>query len=206
MCGPLVLLTPVAGPSPQAHIASRLLYHAGRLSAYACIGILFGLIGESLVFVGLQRWLSIAVGMALIIALLFSAQHKSRLNLAPRFIKKVFGAFLHKRTYPSIFALGGANGLLPCGLVYMAATASIASGSASDSAVHMLAFGLGTLPMLLAISFAGARINFLKIPALQKLAPIAVASIAILLIVRADPISLLKQPSEKFACPACEKN
>jgi uncharacterized protein len=205
MCGPLILLTPVAGDTSRARVASRLLYHAGRLTTYACIGILFGLVGESLVFVGLQRWLSIAVGVALIIAIVFASALKPRLNLAPMFIKKVFGSFLHKRTYPSIFALGATNGLLPCGLVYMAATASIAAGNSAASAFHMLAFGVGTLPMLLVISVTGARINFLRKPTLQKLAPIAVASIALLLIIRADPISLFKTPSEKFACPACAR-
>jgi uncharacterized protein len=202
MCGSLVLLTPVVGNTRESHIASRLLYHAGRLTTYAFIGLLFGLVGESIVFAGLQRWLSILVGITLLIAIFFAGQLKARLSTAPMFIKRLFANFLHKRTYRSVFALGATNGLLPCGLVYLAATASVATGSALGSIQHMLFFGVGTLPMLLAISIAGKKLAALRTPVLQRMAPYAVAAIAILLIIRAQPMSLFKSEAP-LKCPAC---
>jgi uncharacterized protein len=196
MCGPLVLLTPIVPGTP---IASRLTYHAGRISVYALLGLLFGAIGESLVLAGFQRWLSIIVGVLMLAIIPL----KGQLTRAPFFVKKLFGRFLQQRTFRSIFALGATNGLLPCGLVYVAATASVADGSILQSSLSMIAFGLGTLPMLLGISFARQRINPTAVPFLRRLAPWTVAVAALLLIARADPVSLLKGNSSSSHCPAC---
>ena len=203
MCGPLVLLTPVAGKTRAAIVASRVLYHAGRIGVYTLIGLMFGIVGESIVLAGFQRWLSIAVGLALIVGIFATAPLKARAGQIPAFIKSLFGKFLRAPNYASIFALGATNGLLPCGLVYMAATASVSRGNALQSMAYMTLFGLGTLPMLLAVSIAGRRLSFTRFPVLQRLAPIAAASIAILLIVRADPIRLIQGDQNPARCPAC---
>ena len=203
MCGPLVLMTPVVAPTPASFVASRLVYHAGRIFVYALIGVLFGLVGESMVFAGFQRWLSVIAGIVMIAALFAATPLKSRLIRMPIAIKTRFASLLRQKTYPSIFALGGINGLLPCGLVYMAATASIASGDIFQSIASMVFFGLGTLPMLLGISFAGKRLNLSRIPALQKIAPVAVALAAVLLIIRSDPVGLFTGGPAKVHCAAC---
>lgn len=205
MCGPLLLMTPVAGNTPAAIAASRLIYQGGRIATYAVIGIIFGLIGESLIFAGFQRWLSIIVGMLMIAVLLIAIPLKAKLTRIPVSVKTLFARFLRKRTYSSIFALGATNGLLPCGLVYMAATASIATGDATKAALYMVVFGLGTLPMLLTIAAAGSRFNLARMPALQKLTPIAILSVALLLIIRADPVSLLRGNHRPALCPACSQ-
>lgn len=205
MCGPLVLLTPVAGCSRGAIMASRLFYHTGRIGVYALLGLLFGAIGESIVLAGFQRWLSIAVAAALILGIFASGPLQARVGRIPAFIKGLFGRFLREPGYKSIFALGATNGLLPCGLVYMAATASIARGSALQSMAYMTLFGLGTVPMLFAVSVAGRRFSFAKFPALQKLAPLAAVSIAILLIARADPLGWAQGDSGPARCPACAR-
>jgi uncharacterized protein len=203
MCGPLVLLTPVVAPTHASFVASRLVYHAGRIFVYALVGVLFGIVGESMVFAGFQRWLSVIAGVLMIAALVAAKRLKSRLMLMPTVIKTRFASLLRQKSYSSIFALGGVNGLLPCGLVYMAATASIASGGVFQSVASMVFFGLGTLPVLLGISFAGKRLNLSGIPALQKVAPVTVALAAILLIIRADPIGLLTASPAKVHCAAC---
>lgn len=201
MCGPLVLLTPVAG---DAVIASRLIYHSGRIAVYALIGLMFGVIGESIALAGFQRWLSLLAGILMILTVVFATAFKSQLSAPPRFIKSLFGRFLHQRSYISIFALGATNGLLPCGLVYTAATASIAAGSLPNAALSMIAFGMGTLPMLLAISAAGKRFTFSRFPSLQKLTPITVAVVALLLVWRGQPLAMFKGDVTQ-ACPACAR-
>lgn len=201
MCGPLVLMTPVVGNTRSSVIASRLTYHAGRLTTYSLLGLLFGLVGESIIMAGLQRWLSISVGVLMLVALFATSPLKARLTRIPIFVKSLFSTLLRQRSFASLFALGFTNGLLPCGLVYMAATASTAAGSASASVLYMLLFGLGTLPVLLTISFAGNRLNLSRKPLHQKLAPIAVAAIALLLIVRGHPFA--GWADVKSACPAC---
>jgi uncharacterized protein len=206
MCGPLVLMTPVIGNTPGSIIASRALYHSGRIAVYVFLGLLFGVIGESLVLAGFQRWLSLTVGALMIVAILFAARIKAPLARIPLYLKSLFAEFLRKRTATSVFTLGAVNGLLPCGLVYMAATASISAGSISKSVASMALFGIGTLPMLVAISTAGRRLNCSRLPAIQKIMPLAVLAVAILLIVRSDPIHLFSGSSGKIKCPACATN
>ncbi len=206
MCGPLVLLTPVAGNTRSAILTSRLLYHAGRITTYAAIGLIFGLVGESIAMAGFQRWISLIVGILMLLSVLASAPLKSRVTRFPRLVKSLFGILLRRRTFLSIFTLGATNGLLPCGLVYIAATASIAAGSATRSIAYMLLFGFGTFPILLTIALAQNRALLSRIPALQKLTPITIAAVAIFQIARADPISLLSNTSSKPSCPACAKS
>src|SRR5215212_5062528 len=141
MCGPLILMTPVVGNTRSSFFASRALYHLGRITTYAAIGLLFGLVGKSIILAGFQRWLSFIVGVLMLLILLLAIPLKAQLTRIPLAIKNLFGKFLRQRTYTSIFALGATNGLLPCGLVYMAATASTAAGSISSSILYMLLFG-----------------------------------------------------------------
>jgi hypothetical protein len=199
-------MTPVVGTTRASFFASRMIYHLGRIATYGLIGLLFGAIGQSIVFAGFQRWLSISVGVLMLFTLLFAVRVKAGLTRIPIALKSLFSQLLHRRSYSTILALGATNGLLPCGLVYMAATASIATGSSISAMLYMALFGLGTLPMLLVISIIGARFPAARIGVAQKLVPIAVASVAILLIVRGNPASLLLNSSSKSTCPLCSSN
>jgi uncharacterized protein len=204
MCGPLVLMTPVVGRTRGAFLASRLLYHAGRISTYAAIGLIFGAVGESVAFAGFQRWLSIAAGVSMLLALIAAGPLKAQLWRMPLKLKAAFGSFLRQPSIASILGLGAINGLLPCGLVYMAGAASIAAGGALSSIWYMLAFGLGTLPVMLSISLARRRLDFMSRPWLQKLAPITAGIVALLLIARGQPLALLASEAPA-GCPACAR-
>jgi sulfite exporter TauE/SafE len=76
--------------------------------------------------------------------------------------------FVPVATPSQAFGLGLLWGWLPCGLVYAAMAAAVTSGSALGGAATMIAFGLGTLPMLLAMGSAaavvarGARIRWVR--------------------------------------------
>jgi hypothetical protein len=199
-------MTPVVGATRGSFFASRMIYHVGRIAAYGMIGLLFGAIGQSIVFAGFQRWLSIGVGVLMLLALIFTVRFKGALARIPMAIKSMFGQLLYRRSYPTILALGATNGLLPCGLVYMAATASIATGSSINAMAYMILFGAGTLPILVAISVLGNRLPFARIGSARRLVPFAVASVAILLIVRGNPASPLLKTSEQRICPLCSSN
>ena len=104
---------------------------------------------------------------------------------AARWIKSTFRIFLQRRTYSAVFGLGAANGLLPCGLVYLAGTASAASGDVAGAVLYMLVFGIGTLPMLLGIGLFGTSLmKLLQRFRLQRLVPAAVTLVALTLILR----------------------
>lgn len=183
MCGPLALAVPVVGQGRSAFFFSRLVYNLGRVATYCLIGLLFGLFGKTLALAGFQRWLSLGAGILILLALLgaWTKVQFSTVRLIAK-LKSQFAALLHRRTYPSLLGLGALNGALPCGLVYVAAAAAIATGSPLHAAAYMLTFGLGTLPMMLGIAYAGRKFAFSA--KLRPLIPASMALVAVLLILR----------------------
>lgn len=151
MCGPLVLA--IAGGARPG--LNRLAYHFGRIMVYVLLGAMFGLAGRTFVFAGWQRALSLTSGLAIVGAML--APLSARLFMqqgAGRFIvwlKSLFGSLLQRRTLGAQILMGAVNGLLPCGLVYVAAAVAATAGGPWRGGQVMLAFGVGTLPMLLGI-------------------------------------------------------
>jgi sulfite exporter TauE/SafE len=192
MCGPLVLAMPVVGNGKNQILASRVIYNSGRITAYAILGLVFGLVGKSLVVAGFQQWLSITAGVVMLaLVLLGHKRFGSSGWRAAGWIKSTFRTFLQRRTYPAVFGLGAANGLLPCGLVYLAGTASAASGEVASAVLYMLVFGLGTLPMMLGIGFFGASLmKLLQRFGLKPLVPVAVSLVALTLILRGAGLNI----------------
>lgn len=182
MCGPLVLAIPY-GSRP---VMGRWVYHLGRFAIYGCIGALFGVVGHSLALAGLQRSLSISGGLILIAAALAGGRRRlaSPMVRVVSRLKSVFGRLLMRRTLSAMFALGILNGLLPCGLVYVAATAAAATGGIGDAAAYMVVFGLGTLPMLLGLGLARRLAPFSWMLFGQRWLPGLVALLGALLIFR----------------------
>jgi sulfite exporter TauE/SafE len=203
MCGPLALAVPVIG---NQLLVSRLIYNTGRLATYATLGLGAGLFGKALAFAGFQRWLSLGAGAALLIGLFFTkfSGKQAAVGLVAA-IKRTFAVLLRRRSYGSILALGATNGLLPCGLVYVAATAAAASGSALGGAEYMLAFGTGTLPMMLAVPLLGRSLKFRY--NVQKLIPVSVTVVALLLILRGLSLGIPYLSPDLSSgtphCPAC---
>src|SRR4051812_30126523 len=74
MCGPLVLAMRVSHKNTSSWLLGRLIYNAGRGLVYGALGSLCGLIGATLVFAGLQRWLSIIAGIAMLAGLAASSR------------------------------------------------------------------------------------------------------------------------------------
>ena len=161
--------------------AAPLLHGAGRVATYGLIGLVLGGFGHAThVLLGLGPWLRAAAGLLVV---LFGLQllgfrvgidRIERVGLVVwRRIAPLTARVRGGSAHPGrAFALGGLWGLLPCGLVYSAAAAATATGSALAGAAFMLAFGLGTLPALvlgtgLVVGGFGAR---LRRPAVRRLA------------------------------------
>jgi sulfite exporter TauE/SafE len=184
MCGPLVVAVNAArGRNGLVH---NLAYHGGRLFTYGVLGAISGLIGGAIVFAGFQRGLSTVAGCLILFGALASLR-KGPGGIAARvahFVKTKFGPFLRDRTLGSAVILGGLNGLLPCGMVYVAcAAAATAAGVAGGIAV-MLAFGVGTVPMLLSVGLAGKALGWGNPLHLRRAALVSVTIVGALLIVR----------------------
>jgi len=128
----------------------------------------------------------IALGVTLLAGLFASrklALWRPLTALLERF-KSRMGALLRRRSLDALLVLGLFNGLLPCGLVYVACAGATATGDLFSGALYMLAFGAGTVPMMLAISLSGKLVPFTLRSKLLKAVPLAVFILGSLLILR----------------------
>jgi sulfite exporter TauE/SafE len=189
MCGPIALALPLKNQSLLSKIFSSLIYNGGRSITYGIMGFLFGLIGRGLYLGGLQRWTSIALGVIMVLSVIFpflfrKVNLESRVDNALSAVKKLFGRFLSVRTYKSLFIIGLLNGLLPCGLVYIALAGAIVAGTAWDGALFMILFGLGTVPVMFALPVAGSMVSLKFRNRIRKIIPYFIILIGLIFILR----------------------
>ncbi len=191
MCGPLALALPPAGDRRTSYVFGRLLYNLGRAVTYAAMGAVLGLVGQSFALGGLQRGVSIAFGVLLLLGLILVqtgtlTRIAEALGLFRIFavLQRAWRARFQRGSLTGLLVLGLINGLLPCGPVYVALAAAAATGSVMLSALFMFTFGLGTLPLMLAVSLAGSLVQMPLRRKLQKLVPVSAGVVAVLLIVR----------------------
>jgi len=152
-----------AWPACAAHVAA---YNAGRLASYAAAGALAGGVAGGLQALtglpALQAGAYVAANLmlaALGLYLLDAWRGLAWLERGGRLLWRHVAPWL-ARLGPfdspgRLFAAGALWGWLPCGMVYSVLVTAMLSASAPGGAAVMLAFGLGTLPMLAAIGMAG---------------------------------------------------
>lgn len=189
MCGPLALSLPLSSNSLWAKFSGAFLYNSGRIVTYAAFGVVFGLIGNSVAMFGYQQWLSVIMGIAIIVFVVLpkTAGSFKNNNRVLAFFEKLragLGKLFFKKGYSSLFAIGLLNGLLPCGLVYMAAAGAVATGDIKDSVLFMVFFGLGTLPVMWSIAFFGNYVGVSVRQKIRKAYPYMMTVMACLLILR----------------------
>lgn len=167
-------------------MTGRVLYNLGRISTYASLGVVFGLMGRSLALFGAQRWLSLGAGLMLMIGLLASTRWGLSIPAltAVHWLKRMLGQLLQRRSMSSLYLFGLLNGLLPCGLVYAAGAGAVAAGSVGGAVSYMAVFGLGTTPLMLGLALSRNSLPQSLRVRLQKLIPVSLLLVASLLIVR----------------------
>ena len=190
MCGPIALAIPMQGKSRWHLVSNALLYNVGRAITYGILGLLIGIIGEGIYFAGLQKWLSILTGIGILMALLFSINLEQKIINLPYFnqlflwLKSSLGKIIKRPSKISILTTGLLNGLLPCGLVYLALASALSLGVIWQSALFMFSFGLGTLPLMLLFILFGISTHQKYRLGLQKLYPIFLTLLAFWFIYR----------------------
>ena len=189
MCGPLALSLPVAHLAGPLQTIALVLYNLGRIITYATLGLVFGLTGRQIFIAGWQQWFSIALG---VIILILALQYFFFKNLyQPKWLQRFYGNvqqwmgyFLRSRNISGYLLLGMANGLLPCGMVYLAIAGALSTQEVQESVLFMASFGAGTLPAMLALSLIGLKMDLTVRTQIRKVMPVLVASVAIILILR----------------------
>jgi sulfite exporter TauE/SafE len=168
MCGGLMGALTMAIPPEQRGRRLQLLvaYNLGRVLSYGCAGVLLGLGGWALANSPAATAMRTAAGLLLVCMGLYLAGWWSgltRIEALGRGLWRVIQPFskhiLPVSNIPRALLLGALWGWLPCGLVYSTLLWAASQGSALDSGLLMLAFGLGTWPVLLASGLAAERVN-----------------------------------------------
>lgn len=186
MCGPIIWVLPFSSfPSYKRWIAIG-LYHTGRISMYAALGWLLYAF-RALFHPQWQQYVSIAAGVVLLLAGLWSffpgrlpAMRLPWMGL----VQARLGKLLTRPSLHGLFLGGVLNGLLPCGLVYMALSLSVTAGSASAAILLMYTFGAGTLPMLVGITLLRRKLRFTSGVWIRRWVPLALFFFGSLLVVR----------------------
>jgi len=156
-----------ANAGALSHVLS---YNTGRIGSYMLAGaIAGGLAGSvaSLTHMATMQlaghWLANLMLAAMGLYLMDAWRGLARVEQAGgalwRHVQPLIKPLVPMDTPLKALALGGLWGWVPCGMVYSMLLTAMLSGSALDGALVMGAFGLGTLPMLLAMGMAGARLR-----------------------------------------------
>ncbi len=190
MCGPIALSVPIGGMNGLAGIVRGLAYNLGRVLTYSLLGLIVGFVGKQLSFGNFQQGLSIAVGVLLLAFILLPKTITKHVDPPSKFaqlfvrFKSTFqGVFKSKSAFGPL-ALGLINGLLPCGLVYVGLAGALALGEPFASAQFMVAFGLGTVPVMITVILAGDLISLQWRAKIRKLMPVMFAIMGTLFILR----------------------
>lgn len=187
MCGPIALA--VAAKDNSVFLKNKLVYNFGRTITYSTLGALIGMLGFSLALAGVQQWISILMGAVILLMAFFYKKSERIITQSGFFgsvhrLKSNLGKYLIRGGTSAFFFSGLLNGLLPCGMVYLALIASLALQSPLSGALYMLFFGLGTIPMLLVVMLSGKLISIQWRNRFTKALPYFAMFIGVLFIVR----------------------
>ena len=189
MCGPIALSLGLSKKQQVNFHLQNLTYQFGRILTYSFLGAIVGIVGEGFQLAGFQKYISILAGILLITMALFSfgGDFTSKIPAISNALLKVkinLGKLLRKTDYSSRFLTGVLNGFLPCGMVYMALTASLAAGGIWQSASFMVFFGLGTFPFMFAAVLFGNILNATVRNKILKIVPVFMLILGALFILR----------------------
>lgn len=186
MCGPFMLGLGARNYS----LFSLLVHHVGRWIGYILLALFFMLLVSPLHVFELQQYVGLVSGVLLILYAL-----KSYIPPVNRAVERM--TIRLSKTMSKInpgrtgsIVLGILNGLLPCGLSFGAAILSVNAGSAWDASLYMIAFGIGTLPVLLAISYLPKLGKADVMQKLNKHTPKLLLMVGLLLVVRSAGLGI----------------
>jgi sulfite exporter TauE/SafE len=191
MCGPLVMALPILHLNPLQKVLATFLYHLGKITTYGLLGVIVGVFGKQIPFYNVQQHLSIVIGGLMIAYVLwvFYLHPRRKLGfLKMDWIQKpvltILSKLLKQNLVSSFLLIGFLNGLLPCGMIYLALGSAWANQSVLQSGLFMVLFGIGTLPALLLVAFGGQLMGFAFRQKIQKALPYLLFGMGVLLILR----------------------
>lgn len=198
MCSPLVYAVTARGGMV---FANKLIYNLGRILMYCVLGAIVSTVGAMLPTL-VQYTISVLLGLTLLLIGITGSNFRTPV-LAPlmrlsSFLKNLFSSFLRNKNYGSVFMVGVLNGMLPCGLTFLALTSCITLYNSVGGFIFMAAFGAGTLPVMLGLVSVLPQLTKKLNVSMSKLTVIMQVVAGCLLIVRV----LLVDPGDAQAIHA----
>lgn len=211
MCGPLIIALPLQDKNIKSRLFNGVLYHGGRISTYVLAGGIAGIIGKGFFSGVAQQRLSLAMGGIMLLFVLLKWGVKKINGGWTVWTDRFFWSIRHTvsewsfiKNNHSVFVLGLLNGLLPCGVVYLAISSAVASGSFGGGMGYMLFFGLGTTPALFSVGLMGNSFTMRWRIKFQKAVPGLLTIVACLLILRGLSLGIpYLSPEMKASHPGC---
>lgn len=194
MCGPYVAICSarLGGATLGGRAGLRALFLGGRIAMYVALGALAGAFGQIAQAAtgrgGISGALSVTAGLAAILFALSTAGLIPGVEIllakagVERLVRSGAREAFQVPPYFSALLLGGLQGLLPCSLVYAAASRAASTASVAQGTLTMLVFGLGTVPAILVFLIGGGALAPLL--RLRKAAAVLLGAVGALLILR----------------------
>lgn len=173
-----------------ADLFQKGIYNLGRVLTYSILGGIIGLAGHAISLAGLQRPLSIFLGILIILGAFLPMISSAGIQ---RFkpVKQFFGWLqqqlktqMTKRGSRTMLIVGMLNGLLPCGFVYVGLASSLTTESVWGGISYMSLFGLGTFPAMMLMAMAPSFISLKLRRRINRFLPFLTAALGIYLIYR----------------------
>jgi uncharacterized protein len=173
MCGPLACMMAPAKADNVDPFTVATVYHGARLTGYTLLGVVAGGLGR-LPFdwtgssaVRVLPWVMVAFFVVVGLRL---EKRLPRFAVFTRLQWKLQNAVRGRSRLRVAAVMGAATPLLPCGPLYFLIAMAAFTGSAVRGAEFMLAFGLGTAPLLWLVQANYGRLR-------MKLTPVALARV-----------------------------
>jgi hypothetical protein len=190
MCGPIAMAVPLNSTNENYRWLGTFNYLIGKSITYSLLGLFSGALAKMIEITGFQRYISLFTGVLILV--IFIVQHISKGNSHFEklnynwvgLLKKQFNNFIQKKNLISALLIGIVNGLLPCGLVYLALAGAVGAGGWWQSMIYMFLFGLGTMPLLVGIMIFKNKLSISYQRIFKSIVPGFTLTLAILLIVR----------------------
>jgi uncharacterized protein len=171
MCSPLAMAITMQKPL----LANKIIYNTGRIITYGILGAIAAALGSSFFITPYQSVISFSIGVIFLLTGIgaITGIHipifTNAINRLTHWLKGLFAFWLQRKNYLSVMIMGMLNGLLPCGLTYLAMTYCFIMPNAQEGFGFMILFGLGTWPVMigftwvLGVGFAKVKLNYQKI-------------------------------------------
>lgn len=215
MCGPIAAMMNLGTSGVRSSLLRQTLWSGGRVFTYAFLGMVAGFAGAQLAgseflssranIVQVQAGFAVFAGVLLLFqGLLATGWIRRRQRSGGGCLTaSVFGRFLQSGSAMMVFIAGIATGFLPCGLVYSFLALAAASASIWKGPLLMIAFGLGTFPVMLVTGAGLSMASLTRRRRLMKLAAVCVMMTGILTMSRG--FAFAAQAAEpETACPMCQ--